>query len=251
VGLVALAIAVLPVLTWVRDEFLSPEKQARWKIPKVLPHWHWWVWVIVGLVTLIVIVVEFSYRTACKNDDVIAKLGGKLTDIENARPKLVFCGAEVNSVDLRDRGGRLVFTAPFIGAKFSNRPGNFFPNAIAKDVRGKISFYSAGKLILGPIDGRWSDSDQPMDMSKSRTQLLGADFGLEQNHALDIAFLDSSGKFYAWNNDSYPTIKHPRHDLGGDEISTVVRLVGPWVDETFRFTFSKSDNQIVISSDLS
>jgi hypothetical protein len=59
-------IAILPVLTWLRDEFLSKETAERWKIPKLLPHWPWWVWVIVVLSVLLLTILKAS-------NDVIKK----------------------------------------------------------------------------------------------------------------------------------------------------------------------------------
>jgi hypothetical protein len=46
----------------VRDEFLSPERARQLKMPKWLPDWPWYVWVIVILVTIISFLLEGSYR---------------------------------------------------------------------------------------------------------------------------------------------------------------------------------------------
>ncbi|MGB8524416.1 MAG: hypothetical protein WCD43_15740, partial [Candidatus Acidiferrales bacterium] len=59
---VGILCSLLPLLAWGRDEFLSSDIQERWKILELLPHWHWWVWVVVFLSLLLPAVLEASYR---------------------------------------------------------------------------------------------------------------------------------------------------------------------------------------------
>jgi hypothetical protein len=124
-------------------------------------------------------------------------------------------------------------------------PGLPFPNSVALGVRARIRFLEAtpgGKLLL-MIDGKWCDSDQPSirNWQQFRNDLLKMDFGIEEEHSLDIAFRDDrTGEFYAFNNDNYghPQMKKPEHLLSGQKFLVRITLTGPWVDETFEFVFA-------------
>ena len=78
------------------------------------------------------------------------------------------------------------------------------------------------------------------------------DFGIGQEHGLDIAFRDTDGTFVAWNNDSYDyeEFRKPNHVLIGKEFQVEVKLLAVWVDETFVFRFSSGGGSqgIVIST---
>jgi hypothetical protein len=97
--------------------------------------------------------------------------------------------------------------------------------------------------LLLAIDGRWADSDQPSirDWRQSRTDLLRAEFGIDEEHSLDVAFRDDqTEEFYAFNNENchYPLMKKPEHLLVGQRFMVRITLLGPWVDETFEFQFA-------------
>jgi hypothetical protein len=70
VALIGAIFTVVSALTWARDEFLPPEVQEKWKIPKLLPHWHWSAWAAIGLLALLIAVLKSSYRVIHEHDRV-------------------------------------------------------------------------------------------------------------------------------------------------------------------------------------
>src|SRR5207245_4798613 len=55
---------VVGVLTFIRDNLLPPETRATWDTFKLLPHWPMSWWLVVGLLTLLISLLEASYRAA-------------------------------------------------------------------------------------------------------------------------------------------------------------------------------------------
>lgn len=80
VAAVCLIFTIIPALTWLRDEFLPPAIQEKWKLPKLLPHWPWWVWTIAGLSILILTIGESAYKLIHKHEDEAEKEKGQLND---------------------------------------------------------------------------------------------------------------------------------------------------------------------------
>ncbi|HUA01348.1 MAG TPA: hypothetical protein VMB02_13525 [Candidatus Aquilonibacter sp.] len=91
-ALIGAGFTVVSALTWARDEFLSAETQEKWKIPKVVPRWHWSVWAAIGLVALLVAVLKSSYRVIHEHDktarDREASLRAEADEEKRARLKL-------------------------------------------------------------------------------------------------------------------------------------------------------------------
>jgi hypothetical protein len=71
--------AVISALTWARDEFLSLEQQEAWKIPQLLPHWSIETWTIVGLIVVLILLFEGSFRRQ-------AAIGAELATFKSASP---------------------------------------------------------------------------------------------------------------------------------------------------------------------
>jgi hypothetical protein len=77
------------------------------------------------------------------------------------------------------------------------------------------------------------------------------DFGIQEEHSLDIAFKATDGMWYGWNNDNYNAqdFRRTEHELCAGEISVTVQLVAPWVNELFGFTFDTRGNDVKILLD--
>lgn len=69
VAVVGFVFATVPLLTWGRDEFLSPATAEKWKIPKLLPHWPWWSWALLGLVVLLFTILNASSNVILKYEN--------------------------------------------------------------------------------------------------------------------------------------------------------------------------------------
>ncbi len=205
----------------------------------------WKVVILLGV--NIFLLVEGAARTIRKRERQRDEYRLKLDQIEKAQPHIVLREPDATYIEpvTIQAIGNIVNTVSFMTLKFVNKPQRPFPNSVARDVRVKLRFFEpvpGGRLLLA-IDGRWADSDQPSirDWRQSRTDLLRMEFGIEEEHSLDVAFRDDqTGEFYAFNNDNchYPLMKKPEHLLVGQHFLVRISLLGPWVDETFEFQFA-------------
>jgi hypothetical protein len=62
VSILFLIFTALTGLSWVRDDFLPSDWQAGLKMSHLLPSWPWYLWAILALVTVIVGLIEGSFR---------------------------------------------------------------------------------------------------------------------------------------------------------------------------------------------
>jgi hypothetical protein len=207
--------------------------------------WYWKVIILLG--ANILLVVEGAARAIRKRERQRDVYRLKLHQIEDAKPHIVLRepdAAYIEPVNIHAIGD-VLNTVSLMTVRFVNKPQGPFPNSVARDVRVKLRFFEpvpGGRLLLA-IDGRWAASDQPSirDWRQSRSDLLRMEFGIEEEHSLDIAFRDDqSGEFYAFNNENchYPLMKKPEHLLVGQHFMVRISLLGPWVDETFEFQFA-------------
>jgi hypothetical protein len=207
--------------------------------------WYWKVILLLGV--NILLVVEGAARAIRKRERQRDAYRLKLHQIEEAKPHITLRepnAAYIEPVKIHAIGD-VLNTVSFMTVRFVNKPLGPFPNSVARDVRVKLRFFEpmqGGRLLLA-IDGRWAATDQPSvrDWRQSRTDLLRTEFGIEEEHTLDIAFRDDqSGEFYAFNNENchYPLMKKPEHLLVGEHFMVRISLLGPWVDETFEFQFA-------------
>jgi hypothetical protein len=207
--------------------------------------WYWKIIILLGV--NIFLVVEGASRVVRKREKQRDEYRLKLEEIEEAKPRIVLREPDVAYIEpvSIQAVGNVTNPVSFIKVRFVNQPQAPYPNAVARDVRVKLHFFEpepGGRLLLA-IDGRWADSDQPSirDWRPSRTDLLRAEFGIDEEHSLDVAFRDDqTGEFYAFNNENchYPLMKKPEHLLVGQHFMVRISLLGPWVDETVEFHFA-------------
>jgi hypothetical protein len=85
--LVAAPFALLGAFQGIRDEFLSPEWQARLKLPHWLPDWSWQTWLLIALAAFLIAVLEGAYRIISiergSHDDARAADNARLADLES------------------------------------------------------------------------------------------------------------------------------------------------------------------------
>jgi hypothetical protein len=204
--------------------------------------------VIITLVVNIILFVELSFRAVGKRERQRDEYYSKLQQIEQARPHIILREPHAEYVEPVhiQAVGNTTNSVSFIRVRFVNRPaGPPLPNSVARGVRAKVRFFEAapeGRLQL-MTEGKWAESDRPSirDFRDSRGDSVKIDFGIEEEHSLDIAFRDDhTGEFYAFNHDnySYPQMKKPEHLLAGQHFLVRISLFGPWVDETFEFLFA-------------
>ena len=219
--------------------------------------WYWKVIVLLGI--NIFLLVEGAARTIRKRERQRDEYRLKLDEIEAAKPHIVLRepdAAYVEPVEIQSIGN-VMNTVSFMTVRFVNKPLGPFPNAVARDVRVKLRFFEplpGGKLLLA-IDGRWADGKQTSirDWRESRPDLFRAEFGIEEEHTLDVAFRDDqTGEFYAFTNENchYPLMKKPEHLLVGQHFTVRISLLGPWVDETFEFHFANDSSGTKILSPM-
>jgi hypothetical protein len=241
--------AFLALLLWgdgIINTFPETYEYSRYLAPITDLHWHWKV--IITLVLNIILFVELSFRAVGKGERQRDEYYSKLQQIEQARPHIILREPHAEYVEPVhiQAVGSTTTAVSLIRVRFVNSPtGPPLPNSVARGVRAKVRFFESapeGRLLL-MIEGKWAESDQPSirDFRDYRNDLLKIDFGIEEEHSLDIAFRDDqTGEFYAFNHDnySYPQMKKPEHLLAGQHFLVRISLFGPWVDETFEFLFA-------------
>jgi hypothetical protein len=244
-GFVAGIMAVLPPLVvFLRDHTFAID----WKL-------FWTTLFLYGILIAAYLLIQ-AVRTPWKLDRERSKDAIRITsenaellqqkrDFDETRPNIVLREPEarhVQTLSLGD-GHVVILTAQFVKVRFVNKPAKNSPSAIAHGVSAKVKFLNdKGHLVL-EMDGRWDDSDQPSlrHSAQSKRDLLLADFGIEEERNLDIAFRDpSSNTFVAFNNDNYnyQNVKKPEHILVGDRFTAEIKLVGVHVDTTFSVEFA-------------
>jgi hypothetical protein len=247
--LVWAANAVLAVILWgdvIAEKLPDTQNYFRYLAPATDLPWHWKV--IITLAVNAVLFVEVAFRAVRKRERQRDEYRTKLQLIDQARPHIIFrepTAQYVEPVQIQATGN-VTNVVSFLRVRFVNKPpGLPLPNSVARDVRAKIRFLepaSEGRLLL-TIEGKWADSAQPSvrDFRQHRNDLTKMEFGIEEEHSLDIAFRDDpTGEFYAFNNDNYtyPQMKKPEHLLVGQRFLVRISLLGPWVDQTYEFLFS-------------
>jgi len=172
----------------------------------------------------------------------------QLIEIEDAKPNIVLRNpgaehTELVRLNAIDRSVNLAFAR----VRFVNKLRGDHPNVEAKKVRAKLKFFDFNGALCLEMDGRWSDSTAPSakTLGETRNDLLPVDFGIEEEHSLDIAYWDATKKeFIAWNNDSYdfPLGRKPKHVLLGSLFTIEIRLISKEVNTVFRFRLSADSN---------
>lgn len=70
---------VLAIGQFFRDEIFSADQQ-KWRLLRFLPTWPLWGWMLLGLVILLIVILEGSYRVVASRDDRIRELKAQASD---------------------------------------------------------------------------------------------------------------------------------------------------------------------------
>jgi hypothetical protein len=134
---------------------------------------------------------------------------------------------------------QIIGQARFLNLKVRNNPKKPWPEAVARDVHAEIEIRdNNGQLLIGPIAGRWADSDQPSeDWRKSTKPLEQVDIGLGVSRELGVLMQHPGGPIYVINNESwkYPRLAKPEFEIRTDSFKVRIRLIGIHVDEVFSY----------------
>ena len=141
----------------------------------------------------------------------------------------------------------------FCGVKFRNCPKRPTELNHAHDVRAELIYYDMeGKLLVGPIDGRWSESVGP----KISTDIPSLRFtkmkSSGESNPLDLAVkYPGETFFYAYNNDSYfaPQIspfRLPDYKIDHKEVLVMVELIGSRVKLRKKYKIVNYDDDIEV-----
>jgi hypothetical protein len=254
--------ALLAVLLWgdlIASRFPETDEYFRYLAQVTDLPWHWKV--IITLAVNVVLFVEVSFRAVRKREGQRDEYRTKLQLIDQARPHIVLRDPDAQYVEPMQIQaiGNVTNVVSFVRVRFVNKPvGPPLPNSFAHSVRAKVRFLEPtpeGKLLL-TIEGKWADSAQSStrDFRQHRNDLLKMDFGIEEEHSLDIAFRDEhTGEIYAFNNENYtyPQMKKPEHLLAGECFLIRISLLGPWVDQTYELLFSNDSSGAQVMRSLS
>lgn len=163
--------------------------------------------------------------------------------VKNIRPKIE--PYEIPFADMRPmiqtKGKKTQMVGPliFFHMRFSNNPVMRVEQATARKVFAQISYYNDSKRrLVGPIFGRWGDTEQPGTRSPfdPNRDLLSVDLessGLPRELNLALKYPDEN-VIYAFNNDSYVYSgwKNPSFILKEKQVFIHVRLSGENVDDS-------------------
>lgn len=175
----------------------------------------------------------------------IASTNAKLREIEEARPRITLRNPYTEMVNV-NHDGVVVFVANVLRVRLENTSQNHYPNNEAKGVIAKISFYdSSHNLLISDLDGRWTDSTQPVGPHwQSVVPLLETDFRIGAKHDLDIAFSETTyinciQELVAINNDNFrfQRWRKPEHILAGERFVAKIRISAVWVSTEFSVEF--------------
>ncbi|MGD0734969.1 MAG: hypothetical protein ABR976_07465 [Terracidiphilus sp.] len=226
------------------------------------------LWVYLALFGLYILfhIIRVPWKIDKERSEALSKMETENAELllqrkefEEAKPNIVLRepGARhIEAISVND-GKVVIFTAHFVKVRFVNRPTRHAPTAIAQGVSAKIKFFDRGGLLVLEMDGRWDNTDQPTlrHITQSKRDLLLTDFAIEEEHNLDVAFLDPrSGELVALNNDNYnyQYFRKPEHILMGNQFRAEMRIVGVHVDVTYSVEFAavgRGGNIIILSDD--
>jgi hypothetical protein len=169
----------------------------------------------------------------------LAATSGKLQEIEDAKPILVFRNAYTEIVNV-NKNGIVVLTANVLRLKIENASQHHYPNNEAKNVTATISFYDqSNRVLVADMDARWTASTQPVGPhTLSIVPLLGMDFPIGSKRDLDIAFAETTyikmpiPELVALNNDNFhfQRWRKREHVLPGERFIAKVRISAVWVN---------------------
>ncbi len=133
----------------------------------------------------------------------------------------------------------------FFKAVFANNPKRRTAENTANNVSAKITFFDSNEhLLIGPIFGRWSDSDEPKT-SIDIPKLINANILSNGTpRKLDLFMKFPEDEFcYAYNNDSYffENWRNLNYKLIQENFSIHVELIGERVEKEFWFTVHNKD----------
>lgn len=238
---------ILLVLDWgdLASELFPSTKEwlARAAFLSSLP-WYWKV--IIILVANILLLGEGAFRAIRKREVQRDRYAARLQEIEEAKPHIILRNPYTERVKV-NQNGVVALVANVLRVRLENLPQSHYPNNEAKAVIAKVSFYDSSGNFLIDMDGRWTDSAQPVGPHwQSVVPLLETDFRIGAKHDLDIAFRDSSitylemnPGFVALNNDNFrfPGWKKPEHILVGERFLAKIRISAVWVNAEFSVEF--------------
>jgi hypothetical protein len=133
----------------------------------------------------------------------------------------------------------------FCKVVFANNPKRRTSENTANNVSAKITFYDADeKLLIGPIYGRWSDSDEPKTSIDIPSLINANILSNGTPFKLDLFMKFPEDEFcYAYNNDSYffENWRHVNYKLTAERFFIHIELIGERVEKDFWFSVYNKD----------
>jgi hypothetical protein len=74
------AYAIVGFATTIADQF-SPDKSARLKAVYLLPKWHWRTWVILGLVTVVLVLLDSAHKLWKEKEKLRSTISGDIPEV--------------------------------------------------------------------------------------------------------------------------------------------------------------------------
>lgn len=125
----------------------------------------------------------------------------------------------------------------FAAVVFRNAPKNGTERNHANNVWATLTYYDKKrKLLIGPIDGRWSGSEHPITPKDKQVLLRRRIRSDGSNETLDVAMKPyGQEKWYAYNNDNYffENMVDDTHLLLPSLVNVRITLSGERVKKSF------------------
>jgi hypothetical protein len=119
---------------------------------------------------------------------------------------------------------------------FANKPKHGTNKNHAKGVRAEITYLDKNhNILIGPIEGRWGQTDQPSEIKRSETLKIES-VNFPNNGAkrtLDFLIKYPEDDYcYAFNNESYNygyLVQNPSYEIKNKNFIVQIRILGSYI----------------------
>lgn len=165
------------------------------------------------------------------------------TTLNDIRPKIDVSGDPVpHDVGMghpqRDGGFKTIAISNMAAIAFANKPKHRTDRNHANGVRAEITYLDKNRnILIGPIDGRWGQTDQPSEIKRSETPRIES-VNFPNNGAkrtLDFLMKYPEDDYcYAFNNKSYNygyLFQNPSYEIKNKNFIVQIRLLGSYIPD--------------------
>lgn len=217
--------AIITVISWLFD------------IQGIVPQLDWKIFTLVGFLLFICLI---TWHIVSLNNE----LNERIPNIDLIEDPIYINDVRMQSKYQTSTGSLSLLEAISCMAHiaFSNNPKYCTDKNSPDKIRAEISFYNKNnKRILGPLQGRWVETDEPPEIRKGKKRILES-IDFPNNGAirsLDLFLKYPEDEYcYGYNNDSYNYVilQNPAFIIKEKHFFVVVQLKGAYLrTKTWKF----------------